>query len=34
MVAEVGTTTAAYEIATNECVFDLTDLQEVWERPL
>ena len=34
MVAEVGTTTAAYEIATNEGVVDLTDLQEVWERPL
>ena len=34
MVAEVGTTTAAYEIATNEGVVDLADLQEVWERPL
>ncbi|MDU6011093.1 MAG: phosphoribosylformylglycinamidine synthase [Slackia sp.] len=34
MVAEVGTTTAAYEIATNEGVIDLADLQEAWERPL
>ncbi|MDK7724083.1 phosphoribosylformylglycinamidine synthase [Slackia exigua] len=34
MVAEVGTTTAAYEIATNEGVVDLADLQEAWERPL
>ena len=34
MVAEVGTTTAAYEIATNEDIVDLADLQEAWERPL